>query len=140
MVDTVYKRTLARNRVLPAAVADPIFSKVVPHATGGRAWVKMVVPNPRNPNNRGDAAALALLEEIRKNGSRAERHVGGAYYYGEAIKAKQGCMACHGEPKGESDPASPEYSKDGWKVGDIIGAVIARVEPRSDPELGGGTN
>jgi hypothetical protein len=140
MVDTVYKRTLARNRVLPAAVADPIFSKVVPHATGGRAWVKMVVPKPRNPNNKGDAAALALLEEIRKDGVRAERQVGKAYYYGEAIKAKQGCMACHGEPKGASDPAFPEYTKDGWKVGDIIGAVIARVEPRIEPELGGGTN
>ena len=42
----------------------------------------------------------------------------------------------HGEPKGASDPAFPEYTKDGWKVGDIIGAVIARVEPRNEPRVG----
>ena len=54
-VDVMYKRALMKNGILPAAVADHIFSEVVPAATGGRAWVKMVVPEPRNPHNRGDA-------------------------------------------------------------------------------------
>ncbi|MHC4937508.1 MAG: Tll0287-like domain-containing protein [Planctomycetota bacterium] len=136
-VDTAHRRRLAQNRVLPAAVADPIFSKVVPHATGGRAWVKMVVPEPRNPNNRGDETSLALLEKIRAGGPAAEMEFGGAYYYGEAITAKKTCLPCHGEPKGARDPAFPEYEKDGWKEGDIIGAVIARVEPKKEPA---GTN
>jgi hypothetical protein len=61
-----YKKTLIENRILPAAVADPIFSEVVPGATGGRAWVRMVVPEPRNPNNRGDSTALAMLAELQK--------------------------------------------------------------------------
>ena len=130
LVDTVYQRSLARNRILPAAVADPIFSKVVPHATGGRAWVKMVVPEPRNPNNKGDATALDLLKSLQQGESAAEREADGAYYYGEPIKAKASCARCHGEPKGEPDPSFPEFPKNGWKTGDVIGAVIARVAPR----------
>ncbi len=52
-----------------------------------------------------------------------------AYYYAEPIKATATCLPCHGEPKGEPDPAFPQFKKDGWRVGDIIGAVVARVAP-----------
>ena len=124
-----YKGYLIENRILPAAVADPIFAEVVPGATGGRAWVKMVVPNPRNPNNVGDETALEMLSELQKGLPSVERVTEDACYYGEPIRAKAGCLPCHGEPAGEPDPYFPQYEKNGWKVGEIVGGVIACVEP-----------
>ncbi|MCH7808930.1 MAG: DUF3365 domain-containing protein [Planctomycetes bacterium] len=128
-VNQLYKRSLAKNLVLPAAVADSVFSEVVPRATGGRAWVKMVVDEPRNPNNRGDETALEVLGIIKQGAAFAEQTTAEAYYYGEPIKATAKCLRCHGDPKGAPDPSFPQYQKDGWHDGDIVGAVIARVAP-----------
>jgi hypothetical protein len=122
-----YKNALIENRILPAAVADPIFSDVVPGATGGRAWVRMVVPEPRNPNNLGDATALEMLSELQEGKPFVERTTEEACYYGEPVQAKAGCLSCHGEPAGEPDPYFPQYKKNGWKAGEIVGGVIARV-------------
>lgn len=124
-----YKKYLIENLILPAAVADPIFSDVVPGATGGRAWVRMVVPEPRNPNNRGDSVALAMLAELQQGGDSVWRTTADACYYGEPITAKAGCLSCHGTPAGEADPHFPQYEKNGWKAGEVVGAVIARVAP-----------
>ena len=129
-VDAIYKRWIAKNTILPAAVADRIFADVVPGVTGGRAWVRMVVEEPRNPNNRGDPIALELLEEVREEAS-AERSTADAYYYAEPIKTTRTCLPCHGEPRGARDPFFPEYEKNGWKEGEVVGAVIARVAPTS---------
>ena len=126
--DRLYKYALAKNVVLPAAVADQVF-QAVPDLTGGRAWVKMVVDNPRNPNNRGDETALELLAELRRGAKTVERQTKEAYYYAEPIRAKAWCLRCHGEPKGEPDPMFPKYAKDGWKDGDLVGAAVARVAP-----------
>ncbi len=131
-VDFIYKRWIAKNTILPAAVADRVFSEVVPGATGGRAWVKMVVENPRNPHNLGDAIALELLDTIQGGNATAERSAAEAYYYAEPIKATSTCLPCHGEPEGAPDPVFPQYEKDGWREGDIIGAVVARVAPEAN--------
>ncbi len=131
-VDVLYKRWLTRNRILPAAVADGIFAEVVPAATGGRAWVKMVVDQPRNPNNRADDVAKGLLAEIKSGAKYAERTTEAAYYYGEPIRTNAGCLRCHGEPAGEPDPSFPQFTKDGWKADQVVGAVIARVAPPSE--------
>ncbi|MFQ5680177.1 MAG: DUF3365 domain-containing protein [Gemmatimonadota bacterium] len=131
-IDFLYKRWLAKNTILPAAVADRVFADVVPGATGGRAWVKMVVEEPRNENNRGDSIALEMLDEIRGGSPRAERSTAEAYYYAEPIEATETCLPCHGEPKGEPDPLFPEYEKNGWRAGEIVGAVISRVAPVRD--------
>ncbi len=128
-VDFIYKRWIAKNTILPAAVADRVFHGVVPGATGGRAWVKMVVESPRNPHNRGDSIALELLATIQDGEGPAERTTAEAYYYAEPIKATSTCLPCHGEPDGAPDPMFPQYEKDGWRDGDIIGAVVARVAP-----------
>lgn len=128
-VDPLYKRWMAKNLILPAAVADQVFFEVVPGATGGRAWVKMVVENPRNPHNRGDSVALELLSTIQTGKSNAERSTENAYYYAEPIKATALCRPCHGEPRGEPDPLFPQFQKDGWRDGETIGAVVARIEP-----------
>jgi hypothetical protein len=127
--DRLYKYALAKNAMLPAAVADQVF-QAVPDLTGGRAWVKMVVDNPRNPNNKGDEVALQLLAELRREAKAVERQTNGGYYYAEPIRAKAWCLRCHGEPKGKADPLFPKYTKDGWKDGEIVGAVVARVAPR----------
>ncbi len=128
-VDILYKRLMVKNMILPAAVAGAVFAETVPNATRGRAWVKMVVDDPRNPNNRGDEVALELLAELRAGAETAERTSDDAYYYAEPIKAKTGCLYCHGEPAGAPDPNFPQYTKDGWRDGEIIGAVISRVAP-----------
>lgn len=125
--DDPHREWLARNLLLPAAVADNVFHEVVPDATEGRAWVKMIVDEPRNPNNVGDAVTLALLSELREGEPRAERSTEDAYYYGEPISAAKTCLACHGGPKGEPDPFFPMYEKNGWQEGQVVGAVIARV-------------
>lgn len=133
-VDKLYQRLLIKNMILPAAVAGAVFAETVPNATQGRAWVKMVVDDPRNPNNRGDEVALELLTELRAGAATAERTSNDAYYYAEPIKAKAAWMYCHGEPKGAPDPYFPQYKKDGWRDGEIIGAVVSRVvsHPQSD--------
>ncbi len=128
-VDTLYQRSLAKNLILPAAVADGIFADEVPHATGGRAWVKMVVDEPRNPNNAGDDVALEMLAEMKKSATLTERITPEAYYYGEPITASGACLRCHGEPRGQPDPSFPQYQKNGWRDGQTVGAVIARVAP-----------
>ena len=128
-VDILYKQLMVKNMILPAAVAGAVFAETVPNATGGRAWVKMVVDEPRNPNNRGDEVAMELLAELRAGAVAAERTGVDAYYYAEPIKAKAACLRCHGEPAGAPDPHFPQYTKDGWRDGEIIGAVISRVAP-----------
>jgi hypothetical protein len=132
-VDFIYRRWLAKNAILPAAVADRVYSEVVPGATGGRAWVKMVVQEPRNPHNIPDPTAQVLFEEIRSGAKTAEKQTTEAYYYAEPIKATEACMSCHGAPRGRPDPVFPEYRLEGWKAGTVIGAVVARVAPDSSP-------
>lgn len=118
---------------MPAAVADRVYADVVPAATSGRAWVKMVVEEPRNPHNLPDPTARALFEEIRGGAKTAEKQTADAYYYAEPIKATEACMACHGAPRGNPDPIFPQYRLEGWKARDVIGAVVARVAPDSSP-------
>lgn len=131
-IDMLYKRWLTKNMILPAAVADNIFSEVVPQATNGRAWVKMVVDNPRNPNNRPDAVAKELFAAIKAGAESAEQDSTDAHYYAEPIKSTVACMRCHGEPVGEPDPSFPQYKKEGWKPGQVVGAVVARVAGSSE--------
>jgi hypothetical protein len=127
--DGNHRDWMARSVLLPAAVADKVFHNVVPEATNGRAWVKMVVDAPRNPHNQGDAAANDLLQALRNGETGVERLTPHAYYYAEPIKAAKTCLVCHGEPAGQPDPYFPQYKKNGWVEGQIVGAVVARVAP-----------
>jgi hypothetical protein len=127
--DPAHRAWLAENLLLPAAVADAVFHEVLPDMTNGRAWVKMVVDHPRNPHNAGDVTAIALFHEVRGKKPYAERSTREAYYYAEPIKAAKTCLLCHGDPKGGADPFFPQYKKNGWQEGEIVGAVVARVAP-----------
>lgn len=128
-VDLVYRRWLTKNGLLPAAVAGSVFHEVVPAATGGRAWVKMVVDEPRNPKNRADATATRLLARLRSGAASADESLPEAHYYAEPIRGAGWCLACHGDPRGAPDPAFPQYKKEGWKADAVVGAVVARVAP-----------
>ena len=128
--DPAHRKWLAENLLLPAAVADGVFRFVVPDATGDRAWVKMVVEEPRNPNNAGDATAIALFHEVRGGKQCAELGTPRGCYYAKPIRATGTCLKCHGRPDGEPDPFFPQYKKNGWQEGQVIGAVVARVAPR----------
>jgi len=135
--DLMYKITLAKNGILPAAVAGQVFADVVPSATGGRAWVKMVVDEPRNPKNIGDETAMALLAQLQGGAPFVEETTADAVYYGEPITTTRACLPCHGEPAGAPDPSFPEFKRNGWKEGEIIGGVIARVAPEAVvPDIG----
>ncbi len=127
--DEEHKMWLTENLLLPAAVADKVFYETVPSCTGGRAWVKMVVDEPRNPHNAGDATAIAMLAQIKEGASQASRRTAEAYYYAEPIVAAKGCLRCHGSPRGDPDPFFPQYKKNGWEEGAVVGAVVARVAP-----------
>lgn len=128
--DEEHRAWMAQRLCLPAAVADRVFHETVPQSTGGRAWVKMVVESPRNPNNRGDENSLNLMRKIvREKRDAGELATDNAVYFGRPIVAKQTCLTCHGEPAGAPDPFFPQFTKNGWHEGDVIGAVVARVEP-----------
>ena len=129
--DAAHRAWLANNLLLPAAVADGVFHEVVPVTTGNRAWVKMVVDEPRNPHNAADATAIALMHEVRTGSPSAALTTHEAYYYAEPIKAAATCLACHGDREGDPDPFFPQYRKNGWREGQIVGAVVARVAPRT---------
>jgi hypothetical protein len=122
------KEFMIQHTILPAAVADPIFSRVVPDNTDGRAWVKMVVDKPRNPNNKGDETALQMIDILKRDKVKyVEKDLMDAYYYAEPIVATKACLECHGNPKGAPDPHFSEYRMEGWKVDEVIGGVVARV-------------
>ena len=122
------KEFMIEHTILPAAVADPIFSRIVPQNTDDRAWVKMVVDKPRNPNNRGDEVAMRMIDSLKQDKVKyVEQDLADAYYYAEPIVATKACLECHGNPKGAPDPHFAEYRLEGWKVDDVIGGVVARV-------------
>ena len=127
--DEDHKTWLSETVLLPAAVADKVFHETVPAQTDDRAWVKMVVDEPRNPHNAGDATAIAMFAQIKEGASKVSRRTGGAHYYAEPIVAAKGCLRCHGSPRGAPDPFFPQYQKNGWEEGEVIGAVVARVAP-----------
>ena len=127
--DVEHKKWLAENVLLPAAVADKVFYETVAEATGERAWVKMVVENPRNEHNQGDTTAIAIMEEIKGGKPSVSRDTTEATYYAEPIKTTKGCLLCHGTPADAPDPFFPQYKKNGWGEGEVIGAVVARVAP-----------
>jgi methyl-accepting chemotaxis protein len=122
------KKFMIEHKILPAAVADSIFSKIVPQNTDDRAWVKMVVEKPRNPNNRGDEVAIGMIDSLKQDKvNYVEKDLADAYYYAEPIVATKACLECHGNPKGAPDPHFAEYRMEGWKVDQVIGGVVARV-------------
>ncbi|MFH1454514.1 MAG: DUF3365 domain-containing protein [Armatimonadota bacterium] len=93
--------------------------------------IKMVSLKPRNPNNNTDdfeSKNIKIFEANKKlEDIFEEKTVNGekVYRYMKPLVMGVHCMACHGSPKGVVDKSG--YPKEGYKLGDVIGAVSITV-------------
>ncbi len=87
--------------------------------------------NPRNFNNEPDAYEAEALRAFDADPGVTERYgfaeVDGqsVFRYVSAMEVSENCIECHGGPAGEIDATG--YPKEGWKVGDVAGAVSVEV-------------
>jgi len=99
---------------------------------GTEARVKVTAPTRfvRNRKARPDSWELAAIEERLMTSSwekgavySAEAEVGGRKAFRVLVPEyySEGCLACHGTPKGESDITG--YPKEGGKLGDLGGVI-----------------
>lgn len=86
---------------------------------------------PRNRHNEPDEYEREALESFAENETQDE-YYGFTQFEGEdvfryvsAMKVEESCLECHGQPEGEIDPTG--YEKEGWKTGDLAGAVSVVV-------------
>lgn len=82
--------------------------------------------NPRNSADQPDEFESAALEAFNKGESAEYYDI--TQYEGEEVfrylapmRIEENCLDCHGEPAGEIDVTG--YAKEGWKIGDIGGAI-----------------
>ncbi len=76
---------------------------------------------PRNPDNTPDSLEASVLKAMMQ-GQITEQLIEDEdnIHYFRAITLTQGCLTCHGDPKGSPDPLGG--IKEGWKVGQVHGA------------------
>jgi len=85
--------------------------------------------SPRNPKNNPTKFELEILKELKeKNLEEKIVYEANQIRYFRPIRLTKECLYCHGNPKGEKDPAGG--TKEGWKVGEIHGAfeIIASLD------------
>ena len=82
--------------------------------------------NPRNSADQPDEFESAALEAF--NRGEGTEYYDIAQYEGKEVfrylapmRIEENCLDCHGEPAGEIDVTG--YAKEGWKIGDIGGAI-----------------
>ena len=91
--------------------------------------------NPRNIYNAPDAYEAAAIEGFLADGDVDEawgyqtEDGQQVFRYVRAMDVSADCIECHGEPAGEIDPTG--YPKEGWKTGDVAGAVSVVVPATS---------
>lgn len=89
--------------------------------------LKQTSLQPRNPANAPDAFERAALEQFADPSHPRERVISEAAARDKALRllfplyATRGCLACHGEPKGERDKTG--HPKEGWRLGQNAGAI-----------------
>lgn len=89
--------------------------------------VKFTRTDPRNPGDAPDEweqGALASFEEdpaIGEYYQLVENDEAMSLRYCTPLTVEEGCLSCHGAPKGEIDITG--YAKEGWSMGDIAGAL-----------------
>jgi len=83
--------------------------------------------NPRSKADSPDSFELKFLTKFSENKSLIELYKISNYEgkdvfrYMAPIYAEESCLECHGGPVGELDVLG--YPKEGWEVGDIVGAT-----------------
>jgi len=87
--------------------------------------------NPRNAGDEPDSFESEALSLFQSDDSIKEYYAfaeyGGeeVFRYSAPMKIEQTCLYCHGEPAGEVDITG--YKKEGWKIGDVGGAISIAV-------------
>ena len=117
---------------LPAVFARQV-SEEFRNAMRGEVSIKLTAPKDyvRNRKNRPDAFENKILEKsFRSSGWETNKHV---FVEAETVKGQmvdrlmlpeyygQGCLDCHGEPKGARDITGGK--KEGGKLNDLGGAI-----------------
>jgi signal transduction histidine kinase len=87
---------------------------------------------PRNPRNTPDdyetealRTFLASNDDITEFYGFTENEGESVFRYVSAMEVSENCIECHGDPAGEIDITG--FEKEGWKVGDLAGAVSVIV-------------
>jgi len=98
--------------------------------------------NPTNPRNRAVDWETDLVNEFRRDESRAEivgerdTPLGRSLYLSKPIKvSNEACLSCHTTPEEAPQTMLAVYGREGgfgWKLDEIIGAQIVQV-PMSEP-------
>ncbi len=120
---------------LPAVFARLVTQKFKTSAAGG-ATIKLTAPKDyvRNRANRPDKWEANIIESrFRSADHPKNQHVAevGKVKGKDAFRLilpeyyKQGCLACHGEPKGEKDITGGK--KEGGKLGELGGAISVTI-------------
>lgn len=90
---------------------------------------------PRNPGNRPDPDEQEALKAMQKSHPRMGDHIveqtlpNGRFRVLLPLFYTKPCLSCHGKPKGEIDISG--YPKEGFKEGDIGGAISVTAATRS---------
>jgi len=87
----------------------------------------------RNPANKADGFEAGVLQKFADPGypRQGEKIISEAAEGGKILRVMlplyygKGCLACHGEPKGEKDISG--YKKEGAKEGDLGGAISVKL-------------
>jgi len=94
--------------------------------------IKQAAINYRSPCNKADAMENTILTKFRKPDYDGKTYgemstVGKqkVYRHFRPVTIDEGCLGCHGEPKGEKDIIG--YEKDGLKIGDVRAIISVTV-------------
>lgn len=87
----------------------------------------------RNPKNKADAFEATVLKKFADPSypHQGDKIISETVDGGKSIRVMlplfygKGCLACHGEPKGEKDISG--YAKEGAKEGDLGGAISVKL-------------
>lgn len=82
--------------------------------------------NPRNAADQPDEFESAALDAFNRGESTEYYDItqyegAEVFRYLAPMRIEENCLDCHGEPAGEIDVTG--YAKEGWKIGDIGGAI-----------------
>ena len=93
--------------------------------------IRVVALQPRNKEDSPDEFEREALEAFdadaalqEYSGVAADENGEATYYYLRPRRIGSSCLACHGDPAGETDPLG--YRKEGYAVGSVKGAVSIR--------------
>jgi hypothetical protein len=97
-------------------------------------YLRQTMNSPRNPRNAPDEFEVKMLATFSDPSypRQGEKILSEVVDGGKAVRVMlplyygKGCLACHGEPKGERDVSG--YAKEGAKEGDLGGAISVKLE------------